>query len=260
MCSMSSCPLLTSNAATRKKNTVFPRAELTLLHACWWAWRRSGHQLRRLHGPRSPGARERARLWRAAGGEPRVLGTPRRAEFLHASHAHRFARRSAVRWARSLQPGHGDLATVGVSGPAPMGFVVRRVEESTPVSQQLQHPLRGEATHAIRDPGKFSSALRAAYFALHARLGLRSAARTAVRTVARMAGAKRRTEQYTYQSKFSAGAPTQGVANNPQRGRGCGSTRTRRWRRSRTRSSRTRSSTRCVGLWCAAGMRRSPSR
>ena len=62
------------------------------------------------------------------------------------------------------------------------------------MSQQLQHPLRGEATHAIRDPGKFSSALRAAYFALHARLGLRSAARTAVRTVARMAGAKRRTE------------------------------------------------------------------
>ena len=41
---------------------------------------------------------------------------------------------------------YGDLATVGVSGPVPMGFVVRRVEESTPVSQQLQHPLRGYAS------------------------------------------------------------------------------------------------------------------
>ena len=45
-------------------------------------------------------------------GEPRVLGTPKRDESLHASHAHRVARRWALAGPR-LQPGHGNLTTVG---------------------------------------------------------------------------------------------------------------------------------------------------
>ena len=115
---------------------------------------------------RDPLARANVR----ACGEPRVLGTPRRDESLHAFHAHRIARRLA----RSLQPGHGDLATVGVSGPAPMGFVVGRVEESTPVSQQLQHPLRGYAC----DPRCWKIFFRAScgpVLRARARGGLRSA-------------------------------------------------------------------------------------
>ena len=155
-----------------------------------------------------------------------MLGTPRRAEFLHASHAHRFARRSAVRWARSLQPGHGDLATVGVSGPMPMGFVVGRVEESTPVSQQLQHPLRGYAC----DPRCwtiFFRASRGPVLCARARGGLRSAARTAARTAARMAtasGAPNRTPTRASSPQACCAstprssrtdASTQRVANNP---------------------------------------------
>ena len=69
---------------------------------------------------RDPLARSNVR----ACGEPRVLGTPKRDESLHASHAHRVARAgpAACSWTQR----YGDLTTVGLSGPVSMGFVVGR--------------------------------------------------------------------------------------------------------------------------------------
>ena len=67
-----------------------------------------------------------------------------------------------------------------------------------------------------------------------------------------------RTEQYTYQSKFYA--PTQGVANNPQ-GEGLWFDANEALAAFKdTEFKDTEFNSVCVGLWCAAGMRRSPSR
>ena len=98
---------------------------------------RSCHQLRRLCGPRPPGARERARVGRKAGALDPETGcrVP--------SCLSRAPRRTASGPQQQLR--HGDLATVGMSRPVPTWFVVGRVEESISGSQQLQHPLRGYA-------------------------------------------------------------------------------------------------------------------
>ena len=82
-----------------------------------------------------------ARLWRVAGARDPETGYRVPSCLSRAPRRTALGRPEACSRARR----YGDLATVGVSGPVPMGFVIGRVEESTPVSQQLQHPLRGYA-------------------------------------------------------------------------------------------------------------------
>ena len=170
--------------------------------------------LRRLCGPRPPGARERARVGRTAGARDPETGcrVP--------SCLSRAPRRTAS--GPQQQLGHGDLAIVGMSGPVPTGFVAGRVEESTSVSQQLQHPLRGYACDPRSWKKLFASRCpvlrsRARGFALRgAHGGTHGGAH---------GGGVRRAEPPTCQSKFSAGVvlrehTTQQPAPTHRRSRG----------------------------------------